>query len=195
MKIVLGISGASGAIYGIRLLRELKKAGVHVSLIVTQSGVDVIGTETSTTMSELKGFADRTYDPDDLSAPPASGSHRFDCMVICPCSMSTLSKIATGISDCLLTRSAAVCLKEGRKLVLVPRETPLSAIYLRNMTTLAESGAIILPPSPAFYHAPESVSDLVDFIVGKVLDSLGLEHDLFRRWGSKSEKKWGSKSE
>jgi len=105
-------------------------------------------------------------------------------MVICPCSMSTLSKIASGISDTLITRTAAVCLKEGRKLILVPRETPLSQVYLKNMLTLSQAGAVILPPSPAFYHQPTKVKHLIDFVVGKVLDSLGVDHELFRRWGS-----------
>ncbi len=183
MRIVLGISGASGAVYGVRLLQELKRANVEVSLIITEHGRDVLGMETGIPPEELEKEADYSYSNSDLTAPPASGSHPFDAVVICPCSMSTLSRIAAGISDNLITRAAGVCLKEGRRLILVPRETPLSTIYLRNMLSLSEAGAVILPPTPAFYHHPKTMEDLVNFIVGRVLDRLGVEHHLYRRWG------------
>jgi len=183
MKVIIAISGASGVIYGIRLLQQLKKADHTVELIITAHGKEVIELETDTSVLQLEARADAVYPDDDLTAPPSSGSHLFDAMVICPCSMSTLSKIAMGISDTLIARSAAVCLKERRRFIIVPRETPLSTIYLRNMLTLSESGVIILPPSPAFYHHPETLDNIVDFVVGKTLDSLGVGHTLFPRWG------------
>jgi len=183
MRIVQGISGASGAVYGVRLLQELKRADVEVSLIITEHGRDVLRMETGISPEELEKEADFSHSNSNLTAPPASGSHPFDAMVICPCSMSTLSKIAAGISDNLITRAAGVCLKEGRRFILVPRETPLSTIYLRNMLSLSEAGAVILPPSPAFYHHPKTLEELVNFVVGRVLDRLGVEHHLYRRWG------------
>ena len=184
MRVVVGISGASGAIYGVRLLQELKNTGVEVALVITGHGKEILGMETDIPLTNIEELADVVYSDDDLTAPPASGSYLFDGMVICPCSMSSFSKIATGISDSLITRAAAVCLKEKRKLILVPREAPLSTIYLRNMLVLAEAGAVVLPPSPAFYHRPRTFDDLVNFVIGKVMDSLGVEHQLFRRWGT-----------
>lgn len=184
MKLVVGISGASGAIYGVRLLQELKNAGIEVALILTRPGAEVLEMETSFSSIELEGLVETVHSNKDLSAPPASGSHLFDAMVICPCSLSTLSMIAGGISDSLITRAAAVTIKERRKLILVPRETPLSTIHLRNMLTLSEDGVIILPPAPAFYQGPKSLDDLVDFIVGRILDSLNIRHNLYRRWGN-----------
>jgi len=184
MRIVLGISGASGVIYGARLFQKLHEAGVEVELVITVYGKEVLGMETAIDFNDLEGMAYAAYSDKDLTAPPASGSHLFDAMVICPCSMSTISKIASGISDTLITRAAGVCLKERRKLIVVPRETPLSQVYLRNMLTLAEAGAVVLPPTPAFYHEPTTIEDLVDFVIGKIMDSLGVEHDLFRRWGT-----------
>lgn len=183
MRVIIGISGASGAIYGIRLFQKLQEGGSQVELIITDHGKEVLEMEAEIDAAKLEEFADAVHSDDDLTAPPASGSHLFDAMVICPCSMSTLSKIASGVSDSLVTRAASVCLKEHRKLIVVPRETPLSTIYLRNMLALSEAGAVILPPSPAFYHKPEALKHLVDFIVGKIMDSLGVEHNLFKRWG------------
>jgi 4-hydroxy-3-polyprenylbenzoate decarboxylase len=122
------------------------------------------------------------YEDDDLFAPLASGTHKIDAMIICPCSQSTMAKIAAGYSDTLITRSASVTLKEHRKLILVPRETPLNLIMMENQLNLAKAGAIILPASPAFYQEPKTLEDMVDFIVGKILDQLGQEHDLFKRW-------------
>ena len=187
MKVIIGISGASGSIYGVRLFQKLQEAGTEVELIITKYGKQVLHMEAGIESWKLEELANASYSDDDLTAPPSSGSHLLDAMVICPCSMSTLSKIALGVSDTLTSRAAAVCLKERRKLILVPRETPLSTVYLRNMLTLSESGVIILPPSPAFYHKPETLKHLVDFVVGKIMDSLGVQHDLFPRWGGEND--------
>lgn len=180
MKTVVAITGASGIIYGIRLLEELQG---EKSLIITETAKRILEAETPYTVAEVEGLADAVYHEDELFAPVASGSHRFQGMIICPCSESTLAKISHGIADNLVTRAAAVCLKEKRKLIIVPRETPQSAIMLRNALTLAENGAIILPASPGFYPKPQSVEELVNFLVGKILDQLGQPHELFRRWG------------
>jgi flavin prenyltransferase len=183
LKILVAISGASGAIYGVRLFQKLQESGHRVEFIITEYGGEVLRMESNIDPEKLKELADAVYSDGDLGAAPSSGSYRYDAMVICPCSMSTLSKIAAGISDTLITRAAAVCLKERRKLIIVPRETPLSTIYLRNMLTLSESGAVILPPSPGFYHQPESIREMIDFVVGKIMDSLDIDHTLFKRWG------------
>ena len=184
MNVLIGITGASGTIHGVRLFQKLQEADCRIELIITGCGKNVLKMESNIDSARLEELADAVHDDSDLAAPPSSGTYRYDAMVICPCTMSTLSKIATGISDTLITRAAAVCLKERRKLIIVPRETPLATIHLRNMVTLSEAGAIILPPSPGFYHQPESVRDMVDFIVGKIMDSLGVDHELFRRWGT-----------
>ena len=181
MKVVVGVTGASGAPYALALLRNLDP--VHVELVISEDGKKVIEHEADVPVTAFEELADATYANDDLGAPPASGSHRFDAMVVIPCSMGTLGKIAWGISDNLITRAAAVCLKERRKLILVPRETPLAASHIENMLRLANQGVVVLPAMPGFYHGPKSVDDLVNFVVGKVLDQLGLEHKLFRRWG------------
>ena len=180
MKVVVGVTGASGAPYALALLRNLDS--VHVDLVISEDGKKVIELEADVPVKAFEELADATYANDDLGAPPASGSYRFDAMVVIPCSMGTLGKIAWGISDNLVTRAAAVCLKERRKLILVPRETPLAANHLENMLRLTNQGVVILPAMPGFYHGPKGIGDLVDFIVGKVLDQLGIEHALFRRW-------------
>lgn len=182
MEIVVGISGASGVQYGIRLLQVLKEKGCITHLIMTDSARKIIEIETHSLPGEVQKLASNVYQSDDFAAPVASGSHIFDAMVVIPCSMGTLSAIASGSSDTLITRAADVCLKEKRRLVLVPRETPLSLIQLRNMVTAAEAGAVILPACPAFYSCPQSLSDLVDVLVGRVLDLLGVENDLYQRW-------------
>jgi 4-hydroxy-3-polyprenylbenzoate decarboxylase len=174
------MTGSSGAAYGIRLLRALKGEKM---LIVSHTGWKIIEHELHMRPEEVGVFAERTFDDADLFAPPSSGTFKYDAMVIVPCSTSTLGKIATGIADTLITRAASVCLKEGRKLILVPRETPVSAVMLENELKLARLGVTILPANPGFYSNPQSVEDLVDFMVGKVLDQLGQEHDLFKRWG------------
>ncbi|WP_348303870.1 UbiX family flavin prenyltransferase [Methanothrix sp.] len=182
MEIVVGISGASGVQYGIRLLEALKAKGCTTHLIITDSARKIIEIETSAPPREVERLAAHVYAPKDFSAPVASGSHLFDALVVIPCSMGTLSGIACGSSDTLITRCADVCLKEKRRLILVPRETPLSLIQLRNMVAASEAGAVILPACPAFYSQPKSLAELVDVLVGRVLDLLGLENDLYKRW-------------
>ena len=182
MEIVVGISGASGVQYGIRLLEALKAKGCTTHLITTDSARKIIEIETSSPARGVEELATHVYAPKDFSAPVASGSHLFDALVVIPCSMGTLSGIACGSSDTLITRCADVCLKEKRRLILVPRETPLSLIQLRNMVAASEAGAVILPACPAFYSQPKSLAELVDVLVGRVLDLLGLENDLYKRW-------------
>jgi 4-hydroxy-3-polyprenylbenzoate decarboxylase len=182
MEIVVGISGASGVQYGIRLLEALKAKGCTTHLIITDSARKIIEIETSSPARGVEELATHVYAPKDFSAPVASGSHLFDALVVIPCSMGTLSGIACGSSDTLITRCADVCLKEKRRLILVPRETPLSLIQLRNMVNAGEAGAVILPACPAFYSQPKSLAELVDVLVGRVLDLLGLENDLYNRW-------------
>lgn len=180
MKCVIGITGASGVIYGVRLLNVLDQ---ETFLIISESGKKVIQLETEYNIEDLKGTTEY-YEDYQLEAPLSSGSFLFDSMVVAPCSVSTLSKIATGVADTLITRCASVALKEKRKLILVVRETPLSLIHLQNMASLSSQGVVILPPIPAFYSMPKSVDDMVDFVVGKILDQLGIEHNLFQRWNS-----------
>jgi 4-hydroxy-3-polyprenylbenzoate decarboxylase len=183
MKYVVSIGGASGSIYGIQLLEELQKAGHEVHLVVSSGGKKIMEHETRYTYKDLKKLAHVTYDNDDLCAGPASGSFQLDGMIIIPCSMKTLSAIANGYGDTLTSRAASCCLKEGRKLILVIRETPLDVPGIKNMLAAKESGACILPAMPAFYPKPKNIEDMVDFIVGKVLDQLGIKHTLFKRWG------------
>ncbi len=182
MEIVVGISGASGVQYGIRLCQILKEKDCTTHLIITDSARKIIEIETNLMLKDVEGLASYVYSPSDFSAPVASGSYRLDAMAIVPCSMGTLSAIACGSSDTLITRTADVCLKEGRKLILVPRETPLSLVQLRNMTAAAQAGAVILPACPAFYSRPQNIEDLIDVIIGRVLDLLGIENDLYSRW-------------
>ena len=192
--IVFAITGASGAPYGVRLLQMLAAAGRPVSLIVSSHGLRLLQTETSIQSiddlrTEVGDVAwDRwitPYDNNDRGAPPASGSALSAGMVICPCSMGTLSAISIGASRSLIERAADVALKERRKLVVVPRETPLSAIHLHNMLRLTRAGAVVLPAAPAFYHKPREIGDLVDFVVARVLDQLGVAHTLGKRWDGK----------
>jgi len=178
MRFIIGITGASGAIYGIRLLEVLEG---EKSCVVTREGRKIIEYETGKNMDYLRSLA-QLYDEDELEAPFSSGSNLFDAVIIAPASMNTVAKIAHGISDNLITRAASVALKERKRLVLVPRETPVNAIQLENMARLAELGADIVLPSPAFYTKPESVEDCVNFIVGRVLDVLGISHGLYPRW-------------
>ncbi len=177
------MTGASGIIYGIRLLQVLRDTeSVETHLIVSHDAEKTIGIETEYTVSYVKSLASYSYEFDDLAAKPSSGSFKLDCMVIIPCSMKTLASIAVGYSDNLITRAAMVTLKEQRKLVLVPRETPLNQIHIVNMLKACRAGAIILPAMPGFYHRPKTVENLVDHVVGKVLDIIGVEHSLYRRW-------------
>ncbi len=180
MRVVVGVTGASGVQYAYRLLQELRDQAV---LILSEDGRKVIAAETEMSPEDFSSLAGETYSNDDFQSPVASGSSPFDAMVVIPCSMNTLAKIALGLADNLITRGASVALKEGRKLILVPRETPLHTTHLNHMTSAAEMGALILPAMPGFYHRPKEVDDLVNFIVGRVLDHLGVEHALVDRWG------------
>ncbi|MFW6040907.1 MAG: UbiX family flavin prenyltransferase [Thermoplasmatota archaeon] len=183
MKILLAITGASGVIYGKRTLEVLsKKKDVQVDLIVSESAKKLIKMELDTSYKDIVSMARESFDQNEIEASPASGSSLYDIMLIVPCSLSTLSKISSGIADNLITRSAAVLLKEGRKIVLVPRETPLSTVYLENMRRLSSQGCIILPAMPGFYSKPKNIDDLIDFIVGKILDNIGIKNDLYKRW-------------
>ncbi|HIZ77432.1 MAG TPA: UbiX family flavin prenyltransferase [Firmicutes bacterium] len=183
MKILLGITGATGICYGIRLLEILKETEHHVTLVMSPWAEKNVVFESNVTVEDIKAMADTVCDYDDLSAPAASGSHGIDAVIIAPCSMKTLSAVANGYSDNLIVRSADVALKERRPLLLMARETPLTAIHLRNMLTVTEAGGILIPPMPAFYHHPQTIEDVIDQSVGKVLDLLKISHDLYRRWG------------
>lgn len=180
MEIVIGISGASGVAYGIRLLQVLQ--GMVIHLILTDSARKIIRVETDFSPEDVEDLADHVYAEDDFTAPIASGSYRFDAMVIIPCSMKTLAAVALGLSDNLIGRSAEICLKERRRLVLVPRETPLSLVQLKNMVSVTEAGAVVLPACPAFYSRPQSLDDLIDVLVGRVLDQIGIDNNLYPRW-------------
>jgi len=187
MELVVGISGASGVNYGIRLLEVLKPFSV-THLIITKAARKIVEIETDLGEGEVDSLADHVYGPEEFTAPVASGSYPFDAMVVAPCSMRTLAGIASGFSDTLLTRTADVCLKERRKLILVTRETPLSLVQLKNMVHATQAGAVILPACPAFYSKPRNIDDLVDFVVGRVLDLVGVEHELYQRWGTEERK-------
>ncbi|MEM3397233.1 MAG: UbiX family flavin prenyltransferase [Thermoplasmata archaeon] len=189
MKVVVAITGASGAIYGVRLIELLSELGHAVMLIVSENGERVLEHETGLKKVELEKKVKASYSNADLFAALASGSSRFDACVIVPCSMNTLAKIAHGIADNLITRTAAVCLKEGRKLILVPRETPLSRIQIEAMLKAANAGAVILPAMPGFYGKPKSTEELVDFVAGKILDVLGIDNEIYRRWGGRKEER------
>jgi len=182
MRILLSIGGASGSIYGVRLFEELVKSGVELHLVVSDGGKKILEHETSYGYNDLKKKASFCYSNSDLFAGPASGSFQLDGMVVCPCSMKTLSAVANGYGDTLTSRAASCCLKEGRRIVLVVRETPLDLPGIRNMLSAKEAGAVILPAMPGFYHKPKKIEDLVDFIVGKVLDQFDIKHSLFKRW-------------
>lgn len=190
--IIMAVTGASGAPYGVRLLQALVQAEQKVSLIVSSHGLRLLQTETSlNSVADLRALIgaaawDRwvtTYDDADRGAGPASGSHRARAMVVCPCSMGTLAAIAAGTSRSLVERAADVTLKERRALVLVTRETPLSSIHLENMLRVTHAGAIVMPASPGFYNKPTTIDQLVDFIVARVLDHLGVDNTLAPRWG------------
>ncbi len=186
------MTGASGAVYGTRLLEELNRAGCHVDLILSEAAKIVLreeeGISPSFDVNDLKRHLSidassiSIYSNKDFEVPPASGSSPPRGMVIAPCSMATLAALAYGFADNLIRRSGDVMIKQKLPLILLPRETPLSAIHLENMLKLSRLGVTILPPMPGFYHGPETISDLVDFVVGRVLDMIGIEHFLYRRW-------------
>jgi 4-hydroxy-3-polyprenylbenzoate decarboxylase len=182
-RLIIGISGASGVIYAIRMLKLLKEHEFEVHLIISEPAKNIIEVETNYKVSQVAAMAARTYGNGDLDAPVSSGSFLTEGMVVVPCTIKTLSGIANSYTDTLMIRAADVTLKERRKLVLVVRETPLHQGHLRLMTVAASMGAHILPPIPSFYHQPKTINDIVDQTIGKIFDYLGIEHDLFRRWG------------
>ena len=182
-RIVVGISGASGVIYGVRLLSLLKGSDYETHLVISKSGKLNIKIETKYSPDEVAAMADYVYDDKNVAASLASGSFLTEGMVVVPCTIKTLSGIANSYNENLLVRTADVTLKEKRKLVLVVRETPLHIGHLRLMTMAADMGAHILPPVPSFYHQPTSIADIIDQTIGKIFDYLNIEHDLFRRWG------------
>ncbi|MFD2672894.1 UbiX family flavin prenyltransferase [Marinicrinis sediminis] len=190
---IVGMTGASGAIYGVTLVQELLKAGIRVHLLITEAGWRVLKEELAWPVHDRKGCLERHfgglpasythYPIQDIGAGIASGSFRTEGMVIAPCSMGTLANISHGISANLMQRSADVMLKERRPLILVPRETPLHAIHLENMLKCTQAGAVILPAMPGYYHLPQSLEELVRFLVGKIMDAMGIHHEIYRRWG------------
>ena len=184
----MGISGASGVIYGVRLLEALRTLPVETHLVMTRTAEVTLAHETDLKVAAVRKLADVAYKIDDLAAAISSGSFKTLGMIVAPCSMRSLGEIAHGLSSNLLTRAADVILKERRRLVLVARETPLTSIHLRNMLTLSELGAIVAPPVPAFYNRPKSLDDIVDHTVGRLLDLFGLETGKVKRWKSPSSR-------
>ena len=187
-RLVVGISGATGAIYGIRLLEFLSKSDVETHLVVSDSAEKTIRMETSWTLEQVKALATVTYNMEDVGADISSGSFHAEGMVVIPCSIKSLSAIANSYNENLLVRAADVALKERRKLVLVVRETPLHRGHLSLMLNVADAGAVILPPIPAFYFLPKTLDDIINHTVGRALDVFGIDHSLFKRWGSKKLK-------
>ena len=185
-RIVVGISGASGVIYGVRLLSLLKESDYETHLVISKSGKLNIKIETKYSPDEVEAMADYVYDDKNVAASLASGSFLTEGMVVAPCTIKTLSGIANSYNENLLVRAADVTLKEKRKLALVVRETPLHKGHLRLMTMAADMGAHILPPVPSFYHMPKTIEDIIDQTIGKIFDFMGIEHDLFRRWGDET---------
>jgi len=183
LKLIIGITGSTGIIYGVRLLEVLKEKNIQTHLIITEWAKKCLAMETSFTVDYVKSLATSVSDETNMAASVSSGTHKIDGMIVSPCSMKTLSSIAVGYDETLIARAAGVTLKESRKLVLVTRETPLTAINLENMLKLARLGVVILPPVPGFYTKPKTIDDLVDHIVGKCLDQFNIEHNLYKRWG------------
>jgi flavin prenyltransferase len=182
-RFVIGISGASGVVYGIRVLEILKSMSIETHVILSTWGLKNIEIETGKTVEYVSSLSTKLYSNDSLAAPMSSGSFIHTGMIIVPCSMKTLASIANGHDDTLISRAAGVTLKESRRLVVVPRETPISRIHLINMLNLCDAGAIILPAMPGFYHNPISLKDIIDQLVGKILDQFYIKHNLTRRWG------------
>ncbi len=184
MRIVVGMTGGSCSIYGVALLKALEQMGVETHLVVSRMGAYVLEHECEMKLEDVKEMATFYYENNDLAASISSGSFKTDGMVIIPCSMNTLAAVANGMSQNLVHRAADVVMKEGRKLVMVVRETPLSPIHLENMLKLSKIGVTIMPASPGFYHKPQDISDLVNIMVGRTLDQLGLDSSIFKRWDS-----------
>jgi len=182
MKVVVGVTGASGAIYALNLLKLLSRKNVETCVIVSRPAETIIRHELGLSKGDLFELASEHYEIDDLAAPISSGSQRFDAVAVVPCSMGSLAAIAQGYSNNLLLRVVDVALKERRKVVLVPRETPLNAVHLRNMLWLSKLGVLIAPACPGFYHRPKSIQDLVDFIVEKIATHIGLQEELYEPW-------------
>ena len=183
MKLVVGITGSTGVIYGIKLLEVLKEKNIETHLILTEWAQKCIAMETDYKLDQVKLLATTISDENNMAASVSSGTHKIDGMIVIPCSMKTLSGIANGYDDTLVARAAGVTIKESRKLVLVTRETPLTAINLENMLKLARLGVVILPPVPGFYTKPKTIDEIVSHTVGKCLDQFDIEHDLYKRWG------------
>lgn len=188
-RIVVGISGASGVAYGIRLLQLLRQLDIESHLVMSRSAKVTLAHESDLSVAEVRALADVVYSNTDIGAAIASGSFKVSGMVVAPCSIKTLSEIATGVTGSLLSRAADVMLKERRRLVLMVRETPLHLGHLRNMAAVTEAGAIVYPPVPAFYAKPESIADMVDHTLGRVLDLFGLDSPTVRRWGPSEKEK------
>ena len=183
MVLIIGITGASGVIYGIRLLEVLSEINnIETHLVISEAAAITLKYETDRSLEDVRRLADYTYDIQDISAPISSGSFKTDGMIIAPCTIKTMSAISSSYNENLMIRAGDVALKERRKLVLAVRESPLHLGHLRIMENLTEMGAVILPPVPAFYTQPKSIQDIVDFSVGKMLDIFDIEHDLFQRW-------------
>jgi 4-hydroxy-3-polyprenylbenzoate decarboxylase len=185
-RLIVGITGASGVVYGVRLLEALRRGDIESHLVITKAGELTLGYETDRKLAEVRGLADQVYAIGNVGAPIASGSFQTLGMIVAPCSVRTLAEIAGGVTSNLLTRAADVVLKERRRLVLMLRETPLHLGHIRNMAAVTEMGAIVAPPVPAFYSKPTSVEEIVDHSVGRVLDLFGLDAGLVRRWGEGS---------
>jgi len=183
MRLIVGITGSTGVIYGIRILEELKTSNVETHLIMTEWATKCIGMETDYQIDDVKSLASTFSDEKNMASSISSGTHKMDGMIVIPCSMKTLSSISNGYDETLVARAAGVTLKESRKLVLVTRETPLTAINLENMLKLARLGVVILPPMPGFYTKPKTVDEIVNHTVGKCLDQFDIEHTLYKRWG------------
>ena len=186
-RIIVGVSGASGAIYAWRLIKALAAAGIELHLVATKAGWEVLNYECGITRASLTKYVHVLYDVNQIGSAIASGSFPCESMVVVPCSMKTLGALAGGICDNLLTRAADVTLKEGRRLIIVPRETPVHAIHLENMLRLAHAGARILPACPGFYHRPQTIDELADMLDGKICDALQVKNDLFERWQGNPE--------
>ncbi len=184
LKIVVGLTGSSGVIYGIRFLQALSKLGIETHLVLSKWARKNIEIETDEHIEEILKIVSYSYNETDMAAAISSGSFRTNGMVIIPCSMKTMSSIANGYDDNLISRAASVTIKENRKLVIVPRETPLSKIHLSNMLKLSEIGVIILPAMPGFYHKPKTIEDLIAHIIGKTLDQFEIKNNAFTRWGT-----------
>ncbi len=183
MKLIVGITGSTGVIYGIKLLEVLEEKNIETHLILTQWAQKCIAMETDYKLNQVKSLATTISEETNMAASVSSGTHKIDGMIVIPCSMKTLSGIANGYDETLVARAAGVTIKESRKLVLVTRETPLTAINLENMLKLARLGVVILPPVPGFYTKPKTIDEVVSHTVGKCLDQFDIEHDLYKRWG------------